>query len=109
MFKGEQSVRFLFEVEAGNIDSVVNVTINQLTSNLSPNVNWIIEYKGNKYQLGTEDLPIKISANETGILTLIGDPYEAVNLDNDTMYEIVFKSSIPTISCLLYTSDAADE
>ena len=98
VFKGEQSVRFLFEVEAGNIDSVVNVTINQLTSNLSPNVNWIIEYKGNKYQLGTEDLPIKISANETGILTLIGDPYEAVNLDNDTMYEIVFKSSIPTIS-----------
>ena len=100
VFKGEQSVKFEFEVEAGNIDSVINVVINQLSSNLSPNVNWTIEYKGNKYKLGTEDFPIKIRANENEILTLIGDPYEAVNLDNDTMYEVVFKSSIPTISAV---------
>ena len=100
VFKGDQSVKFEFEVEAGNIDSVINVVINQLSSNLSPNVNWTIEYKGNKYKLGTEDFPIKIRANENEILTLIGDPYEAVNLDNDTMYEVVFKSSIPTISAV---------
>ena len=100
VFKGDQSVKFEFEVEAGNIDSVINVVINQLSSNLSPNVNWTIEYKGNKYKLGTEDFPIKIVANENEILTLIGDPYEAVNLDNDTMYEVVFKSSIPSLSAV---------
>ena len=100
VFKGDQSVKFEFKIEAGNIDSVINVVINQLSSNLSPNVNWTIEYKGNKYKLGTEDFPIKIVANENEILTLIGDPYEAVNLDNDTMYEVVFKSSIPTISAV---------
>ena len=100
VFKGDQSVKFEFEVEAGNIDSVINVVINQLSSNLSPNVNWTIEYKGNKYKLGTEDFPINIVANENEILTLIGDPYEAVNLDNDTMYEVVFKSSIPTLSAV---------
>jgi hypothetical protein len=97
-FKGEQSVEFQFEVQAGNIDSVLNVSIGQLTSNLSPNVDWTVKYKGDKYQLGTEDFPIKIGANENEILTLVGDPYEAINLDTDTMYEIVFKSSIPTIS-----------
>ena len=43
---------------------------------------------------------LKTNANENEILTLIGDPYEAVNLDNDTMYEVVFKSSIPTISAV---------
>jgi len=100
VFKGEQSVKFEFEVEAGNIDSVINVAINQLSSNLSPNVNWTIEYRGNKYQLGTDDFPIQVSANENELLTLIGDPYEAVNLDNDTMYEVVFKSSIPSISAV---------
>ena len=35
VFKGDQSVKFEFEVEAGNIDSVINVVINQLSSNLS--------------------------------------------------------------------------
>ncbi|MDA7547976.1 hypothetical protein N8812_02640 [Acidimicrobiia bacterium] len=97
-FKGEQGVEFQFEVQAGNIDSVLNVSIRQLTSNLSPNVDWTVKYKGDEYQLGTEDFPIKISANENEILTLVGDPYEAINLDTDTMYEIVFKSSIPAIS-----------
>jgi len=100
VFKGEQSIKFEFKLQAGNIDSILNVSIRQLTSNLSPNVDWTVEYKGNKYQLGTEDFPIQVNANENELLTLIGDPYEAANLDNDTMYEVVFKSSIPSISAV---------
>ena len=80
------------------MDSVLNLNINQLTTNLSPNVNWTVEYKGEKYQLGTEDFPIKLTANKSEVLKLIGDPFEAVNENTDTMYEVIFRSSIPSIS-----------
>jgi len=98
IFKGEQGVEFEFIVNSGNMDSVLNLNINQLTTNLSPNVNWTVEYKGEKYQLGTEDFPIKLTANKSEVLKLIGDPSEAVNENTDTMYEVIFRSSIPSIS-----------
>ena len=98
VFKGKQSVEYEFELQAGNIDSILNIDINQISANLSPNVNWYIEYKGETYQLGTEDFPIKVNANDYEIIKLIGDPFEARNLDTDTFYEINFKSSIPSIS-----------
>ena len=98
LFKGQQNVVFEFELEGGNIDSVINVIVNELSNNGSPNVTWSIEYKGSIYRLGTEDLPIKIGANEVGVLKLIGEPYEAANLNSDTMYEVNFKSSMPSIS-----------
>ena len=98
IFKGNQNVEFEFEFQAGNIDSILNIDINQLSTNLSPTVNWYIEYKGDIYQLGTEDFPIKVIANDNEVIKLIGDPFEARNLDTDTFYEINFKSSIPSIS-----------
>jgi len=100
VFKGDQVVSFEFNIEGGNIDSVLNIDITQLTSNLSPDVNWTVEYKGDKYQLGTDDFPIQISANENEILRLIGDPYEASTQTTDTMYEVTFKSSMPSISAI---------
>lgn len=100
-FKGSEPVFFEFNVAGGNVDSVISLEVFKNSDDISPDVNWSIEYEGNKYLINTENnSAIPVVANSFTKLVLIGTPNTSDNLTTDTKFDVRYTSSVPSLGII---------